>query len=81
MREENSHGTSEAFIERFCSGLGLNSHKFNFRRRINRSRDKQLSAFPLDIIVARSHMCKMLEDGKNMQSLAVIVLDVFLYNF
>ena len=27
------------------------------------------------------HMGKMLEDGKNVQSLAVIVLDVFAYNF
>ena len=26
-------------------------------------------------------MGKMLEDGKNVQSLAVIVLDVFAYNF
>ena len=27
------------------------------------------------------HMGKMLEDGKNVQSLVVIVLDVLLYNF
>ena len=28
-----------------------------------------------------TYMGKMLEDGKNVQSLAVIVLDVFAYNF
>ena len=27
------------------------------------------------------YMGKMMEDGKNAQSLAVIVLDVFVYNF
>ena len=34
-----------------------------------------------DIFISMEHMGKMLEDGKNVQSLAVIVLDVFLYNF
>ena len=45
---------------------------------INSIQGKNIQSCPKNVCI---YMGKILEDGKDVQSLAVIVLDVFLYNF